>query len=92
MVTARIAKPEPASRLVLQDPQAAVEAQLPALRLSTELAPAQQPALLKRDEAADMRDALLLKPEDVIREHAQLKKITDELQASQREATALRCL
>lgn len=86
MASPEAVKEPPASRLILQDPRAWDEAQLPALRLSTELSTTRPQSGLDHETAAQMREALALKPEDIIQERAQLKKNAAQLQIAQRES------
>lgn len=77
--------PAQQARLILQDPLAGVEAQMPALRLSRELGPASESGL-DRDAAQQLWEALQLKPEEIIADRAKLREATAKAQAATKQA------
>jgi hypothetical protein len=80
--------PAQQSRLILQDPLANLEEQVPTLRLSRELGPSSESGL-DRDAAQQIWETLQLKPEEIIANRAQLKEANAKLQvATQRAQTA----
>jgi hypothetical protein len=83
--------PAPAqqARLILQDPRAWEEAQVPRLRLSLELAATPESGL-DRDTAEQVWQALQLKPEEVIAQKAQLTAANAKAQAAIQQASAAR--
>jgi hypothetical protein len=81
--------PAQQARLILQDPLAGVEAQMPTLRLSRELGPVTESGL-DRDAAQQIWETLQLKPEEIIAGRAQLREANAKAQAATQQAQAAR--
>jgi hypothetical protein len=81
--------PAQQSRLILQDPLAGFEAQIPTLRLSRELGPASESGL-DRDAAQQMWETLQLKPEEIMAGRAQLREANAKAQAATLQAQTAR--
>ncbi len=78
----------PQARLILQDPRAWEEAQLPVLRLSQEMNITNAPQLSSA-EARQMWESLQLKPDDLIAQSAQLRQATAKAEAAVKQVQAL---
>jgi hypothetical protein len=81
--------PAQPSRLILLDPLAGYEAQIPALRLSRELGPASE-SEIDRETAQQMWETLQLKPEEIMAGRAQLREANAKAQAATLQAQAAR--
>jgi hypothetical protein len=81
--------PAQQARLVLQDPLARSEDQVPALRLSRELGSVTESGL-DRDATQQIWEALQLKPEEIIAGRAQLREANGKVQAATLQVQAAR--
>lgn len=81
--------PAQQARLILQDPLAGDEAQMPTLRLSRELGPVTESGL-DRDAVQQIWETLQLKPEDVIAGRTQLREANAKAQVAAQQTQVAR--